>query len=68
MKVNNSADTTLPVIQSMWIGSELSVMEQLSIISFLSNGHSYHLYTYNEVKNVPEGVTLKDANGIITPD
>lgn len=52
----------------MWIGRELSVMELLSISSFLSNGHIYHLYTYDEVKNLPEGVILKDASEIITPD
>lgn len=68
MKVNNSADTALPVIQSMWIGSELSVMERLSISSFLCNGHTYHLYTYDEIKNLPQGVVLQDASRIITPD
>lgn len=68
MKSSYTADTSLPAIQSMWIGSELSVMERLSIASFLSNGHPYHLYTYDDVKNLPEGVELKDASRIITPD
>jgi len=68
MKVNYIADPSLPVIQSMWIGSELSAMERLSISSFLRNGHQYHLYVYDEVKNLPEGVILKDASAIITPD
>ena len=38
------------IIQGLWIGSELSMMEQLSIASFLKNGHDYHLYVYGDVK------------------
>ena len=53
------------VMQSLWIGDQLSVMEMLSISSFLGNGHEYHLYVYNEPKGVPKGVILKDANEII---
>lgn len=58
----------LPLIQSLWIGNKLSVMEKLSISSFLHNGHSFHLYVYDEVIGVPEGVTIKDASEIIPPD
>ena len=54
-----------PVIQSLWIGPELSVMEQLSIVSFLRNGHPFHLYVYDEVGNVPEGAVVKDAGEIL---
>jgi len=54
-----------PIIQSLWIGEKLSVMEQLSISSFLQNGHSFHLYVYDEVEGVPKGTVLKDANEII---
>jgi mannosyltransferase OCH1-like enzyme len=52
-------------IQGLWIGPELSVMEQLSISSFLANGHGYHLYVYDEVKNVPAGVVFRDASEIL---
>jgi mannosyltransferase OCH1-like enzyme len=52
-------------IQGLWIGPELSVMEQLSISSFLANGHDYHLYTYDEVKNIPAGTIIRDANKIL---
>lgn len=55
----------LPAIQGLWIGEELSVMEQLSITSFLKNGHPYHLYVYGGVRGVPEGAVLKDANDVI---
>jgi len=40
-------------------------MEQLSIASFLENGHEYHLYVYDAVKNVPAGAVIKDANEIL---
>lgn len=53
------------VIQGLWIGSELSVMEQLSIASFLQNGHEYHLYVYDEVKNIPAGTVIKQGSEIL---
>ena len=54
------------IIQSLWIGNKLTKMEQLSIKSFLQNGYTYHLYTYNNVKNVPTGTIIKDGNEIIS--
>jgi len=53
------------VIQGLWIGPELSVMEQLSIASFLLNGHEYDLYVYDKVQNIPAGTIVKDANEIL---
>lgn len=53
------------VVQSLWVGDSLSLMEQISIRSYLRQGHEYHLYTYGPVKHVPEGVIVKDANEII---
>jgi Glycosyltransferase sugar-binding region containing DXD motif len=53
------------IIQSLWIGPELSKLERLSIKSFLDNGHEYHLYVYDTVKNIPEGAVVKDANEIL---
>src|ERR1043165_5401661 len=58
-------DESNRIIQGLWIGPELSVMEQLSIVSFLRNGHDYHLYTYAELPNVPAGALIKDANAIL---
>ena len=37
------------ILQSLWLGKRLSVMEQLSIRSFLDQGYSFHLYTYQDV-------------------
>jgi len=46
------------IVQWLWVGSELSMMEQLSISSFLLNGHEYHLYVYGETRNVPLGTVI----------
>lgn len=58
----------LPLIQTLWIGSKLSRMENLCLVSYLRNGHPVHLYTYETVSNIPDGVIVKDANLIIPKD
>ena len=45
----------------LWIGDELSWLEQLCIQSFLDHGHKVVLHTYAKVKNVPAGVQIADA-------
>ena len=58
--------STGEIIQGLWIGPALSVMERLSISSFLAHGHDYHLYVYDDVRGVPAGAVVKDA-GVILP-
>src|ERR1044072_9789319 len=53
------------VIQGLWIGRPLSGLERLSMTSFLRHGHEYHLYCYDDVREVPTGVLVKDANAIL---
>lgn len=53
------------IVQSLWIGENLSIMEILSINSFLKNNYEYHLYTYGDIQNIPTGVIIKDANDIL---
>jgi mannosyltransferase OCH1-like enzyme len=53
------------VVQGLWVGAELSVMEQMSIASFLMNGHEYHLYVYEDVKHIPAGTVVKDAREVL---
>jgi mannosyltransferase OCH1-like enzyme len=53
------------VMQGLWIGSTLSVMEKLSIKSFIDNGHEYHLYTYDDLPDVPARTVIKDGNEIL---
>jgi len=52
-------------IQSLWVGDALTPMEQLSLSSFVAHGHGVDLYVYDDVANVPAGVTLRDAAGIL---
>lgn len=53
------------IVQGLWIGAELSLMERMAIASFMMNGHEYHLYVYEDVKNIPAGTIIKDANEIL---
>lgn len=53
------------IVQSLWIGDELSPLEQLSIRSFLANGHEYHLYAYRQPRYVPPGALCRDASRIL---
>jgi capsular polysaccharide synthesis protein len=55
-----------PVVSALWIG-QLSPLEQLCLHSFVARGHSVHLYTYDAIPNVPQGVTLQDAAQILPP-
>jgi Alpha 1,4-glycosyltransferase conserved region/Glycosyltransferase sugar-binding region containing DXD motif len=53
------------IIQSLWVDGNLSIMEQISIASFLTHGHEFHLYTYSQPSNVPAGTVLRDGNEIL---
>ena len=53
------------LIQSLWVGDRLPVMQYLSVRSFLANGHAYDLYVYEDLANAPEGVRLRDAREIM---
>lgn len=52
-------------IKGLWIGNELSPNEVLCVNSYLYHGHTFELYTYDRVQNIPDGVVIKDANQII---
>ena len=58
-------DRRLPTIQMFWHGPALSRIEQLSMTSFLRNGHPVHLYVYEEPTGVPEGVRVMSAADIL---
>ena len=44
-------------MQTLWIGEPFKI-EQLCLKSFIDNGHIVHLYVYDKVENIPEGVTV----------
>jgi|TARA_B100000424_G_C22941966_1_gene501251 hypothetical protein len=56
------------VAKSLWIGDRLFPQHIISINSFIQNGFEYNLYVYDDVKNVPSGVILCDANEVIPKD
>lgn len=53
------------IVSSLWIGGNLSPLEQLSIESFLQNGHEYQLYCYDRLKGIPKGAKVCDASEIL---
>lgn len=53
------------VVQGLWIGETLGPIGQLSIRSFLAQGHRFHLYTYGKVEGVPRGAQVLDAAEIL---
>ena len=40
-------------------------MEQLSICSFLRDGHPMRLYAFGPIANVPEGIEVRSATEIL---
>jgi hypothetical protein len=53
-------------IQSLWIGGRLGVMQQVSLGSFVAQGHPVHLYAYEPPRGVPEQVVVKNAEEILS--
>lgn len=52
-------------IAALWIGGDLSYLEQLCLKSFLDAGHHLTLYSYEPIGNAPEGVEHADARDIL---
>lgn len=55
-------------VASLWIGGELSWLEQLCLKSFVDAGHRTTLFTYGNVEGVPKGVYVEPADGIFRSD
>lgn len=55
----------LQPIVSLWIGGGLSPIERLSLASFVANGHSTALYSYEDVADVPGGVEMRNAATVL---
>ena len=53
------------IIQTLWIGKSLSIVENLCLNSFVKNGHEVHLYTYEKDISIPQGVRKRNANEIL---
>lgn len=60
------ADKAENIIHSLWIGSELSALELLTLKSFTAHGHTFHLWLYEPLQStIPQGIILQDANEIL---
>jgi hypothetical protein len=57
-------DADLPIIRSFWFGKPMNWICDLSMKSYIRQGHKFELYCYEEFP-VPEGVIRMDANEII---
>ncbi|MCB9186640.1 MAG: hypothetical protein H6601_07830 [Flavobacteriales bacterium] len=54
------------IINGLWIGDKLSLLEELTIQSFIDNGHVFHLWVYAAIETrIKEGLVIKDANQIL---
>ena len=51
----------MAIVSSLWIGDRLSPLERACVHSFLSRGHSFDLYAYGPLANVPAGCRVVDA-------
>ena len=58
-------DNSLPTLSVLWVEGGLSYIEHICLKSMLAQGHEVHLYHYGDVFNVPDGVTLKNAEVIL---
>lgn len=58
----------LPEIASLWIGGELSWLEQLSLVSFAHAGHKVTLYSYSHIPNCPDEVEQLPADPIFAAE
>ncbi len=60
--------SNFPVIHALWIGKKLGSISRSCLQSFVMRGHEVHLHTYDEIDDIPQGVTQVDANIIIPCD
>ena len=56
-----------PLICTFWHGP-LTWLERLCLTSFVEQGHEVHLYAYDPVEGLPEGVGFRDAAAIEARD
>jgi hypothetical protein len=54
-------------LNSLWIGEQLGYIEKLTMVSALSVGHPFTLYSYTaeKLRGVPSGVEVRDANEVV---
>jgi hypothetical protein len=64
--IANSNKKAFDPVHALWIGKSLSLLELLTIKSFIRQGFTFNLWTYNNIKTpVPHKVVIRNANHII---
>ncbi len=53
-----------PSFATFWAGRTLTGFEAACITSFIRRGYDYSVYSYDQIEELPEGVTLRDAREI----
>ena len=53
------------IVHTLWIGGQLSLMEQLTIKLLQSHGHQVQLWSYDKPMGVPDGTILRNATEIL---
>lgn len=59
---------TLATINAIWIGPRMGPIHAACLKSFLRHGHRVHLHVYDCPEDVPDGVSICDANELISRD
>lgn len=62
--------TQFPILNSLWVGEDLSYIERLSLLSAQHHGHEVRLYSYNpeKIRGVPKGIEVRDASEVMSRD
>ncbi len=61
-------ESAAPTFASFWAGKRITGYEAACLNSFVTRGHSITLYSFDNIDNVPDGVVLEDAAGIVSSD
>lgn len=52
-------------LNALWVGGDLTYIEQLCLTSALRVGHEVDLWAYEQIGNVPAGVKIRDAREVM---
>lgn len=58
----------LPVINAIWVGSDLGQVHTACLRSFLRHGHRVILHCYDPPKDTPEDIEIADAEELLPED
>jgi hypothetical protein len=55
------------IVNGLWLGRKLGIIEELTLRSFTYFGHEFHLWHYEPITGIeiPEGVVLRDGNELL---